>query len=61
MSDDLNRKINAAMLIIFMKNVEDKSARALMLQRYVQRHGPIPSDMRAKVIAALEGKDEEQV
>lgn len=56
--DLLERKIATAMLIMFMRNTDDKSERALMLQRYVQHYGPVPNDYREKVVEAMEGSHE---
>jgi len=64
MNDARIRKITAELLIMAMRTTDDMSERVLMLQRYVQKYGPVPRGYRAKVDACLKrkvGEDDEQV
>ena len=56
--DLLEKKIATAMLIMSMKMVENKRYRAVLLQRFIQQYGPVPDDYKERVLAAMEGRDE---
>jgi len=47
-----------AMLFILMQNFPMKSQRAIMLEKYVQRYGPLSSEAWEKIKVLINGGEE---
>lgn len=50
--------VNEAMLFICMKNLQTKYERTLLLEKYIQRYGPLSDDGWEKVIELIMAGDD---